>query len=187
MEMYVALARAGLVAVPINFRLVAAEIEYIATHCEARAFIVQHALIDRVEPIRANLGIVPDGFIHFGRRQRRAGWQSYEALIARASSNRPDTQVRPEDTWALMYTSGTTGKRRCDPQSTRAAALISLVTALDMGFARGNTAAPGDADVPRELAVFLVHVHLSRRRLRGRRLDRISSRRSCCARSPRST
>ena len=36
MEIYVALARAGLVAVPVNFRLVANEIEYIATHCEAR-------------------------------------------------------------------------------------------------------------------------------------------------------
>jgi len=140
MEMYVALARAGLVAVPINFRLVAAEIEYIATHCEARAFIVQHALIDRVEPIRANLGIVPDGFIHFGSAATPSGWQSYEALIARASSNRPDTQVRPEDTWALMYTSGTTGKPKGAIRNHAGSALISLVTALDMGFARGNTA-----------------------------------------------
>ena len=32
MEIYVALARAGLVAVPVNFRLLPAEISYIALH-----------------------------------------------------------------------------------------------------------------------------------------------------------
>ena len=37
MEIYVALARAGLVAVPVNFRLLAPEIAYIAAHSEARA------------------------------------------------------------------------------------------------------------------------------------------------------
>src|SRR5215213_8273990 len=37
MEIYVALARAGLVAVPINFRLVGAEIAYIVQHAETRA------------------------------------------------------------------------------------------------------------------------------------------------------
>ena len=67
-----ALARAGLVAVPINFRLVGAEIEYIATHCEARAFIVQDDLIDRVEPIRDALGVAA-GALRALRRSRGAG------------------------------------------------------------------------------------------------------------------
>ncbi len=66
MELYVALARAGLVAVPINFRLVSAEIEYIATNCEARAFVVQHDLVDRIEPIRSRLAIAASGFVQFG-------------------------------------------------------------------------------------------------------------------------
>ena len=44
MEIYAALARAGLVAVPLNFRLTAPEMAYIAEHSEARAFIVQDAL-----------------------------------------------------------------------------------------------------------------------------------------------
>ena len=59
MEFYVGLAAAGFVAVPINFRLVAPEIAYIAQHCEARAFIVQDELVDRVEPIRAELAMGP--------------------------------------------------------------------------------------------------------------------------------
>ena len=47
MEIYAATAMAGLVAVPINFRLVGPEIEYIVENCEARAFIVQNELLDR--------------------------------------------------------------------------------------------------------------------------------------------
>ena len=54
MEIYVALAKAGLVAVPINFRLVGPEIRYIVDDAEARAFIVQDDLLDQVEgdPLR---------------------------------------------------------------------------------------------------------------------------------------
>ena len=140
MELYVALARAGLVAVPINFRLVAGEIEYIASHCEARAFVVQHELIDRVESIRDTLGIVEGGFIHFGHGPAPGGWQDYEALIGRGSANRPPAPVEPEDTSALMYTSGTTGKPKGAIRNHAGSALISLVTALDMGFARDSTA-----------------------------------------------
>ncbi|HET9340997.1 MAG TPA: AMP-binding protein [Casimicrobiaceae bacterium] len=140
MEMYVALARAGLVAVPVNFRLVPAEIEYIAAHCEARAIIVQDDLVDRVEPIRGKLGVVDGGFIHFGQETAPAGWQSLEALIARASTGAPAIVVRPADTWALMYTSGTTGRPKGAIRNHAGSALISLVSALDMGFARDQTA-----------------------------------------------
>ena len=60
MEIYAALARAGLVAVPLNFRLTAPEMAYIAEHSEARAFIVQDALALGVEPLRQSLGLEPN-------------------------------------------------------------------------------------------------------------------------------
>jgi len=140
MEMYVALARAGLVAVPINFRLVGPEIAYIVTHCEARAFIVQDDLRDRVEAIRDHVPIAPDAFVHFGTERAPAGWQSYEALIARGAPTAPHVRVEPEDTWALMYTSGTTGKPKGAIRNHAGSALISLVTALDMGHGPDDTA-----------------------------------------------
>src|SRR6516165_6077007 len=44
LEIYAAAAKAGVIAVPVNFRLVGPEVGYIAENCEARAFIVQHEL-----------------------------------------------------------------------------------------------------------------------------------------------
>src|SRR5262249_38752630 len=55
LEIYAATAKAGLIAVPINFRLLTDEIRYIAENCEAAAFIVQHDLVDQVERARPNL------------------------------------------------------------------------------------------------------------------------------------
>ena len=44
MEIYAATAKAGLVVVPVNFRLLAPEIRYIVEDCEAKALIVQAEL-----------------------------------------------------------------------------------------------------------------------------------------------
>jgi fatty-acyl-CoA synthase len=53
LEIYAATA----VAVPVNFRLVGAEIAYIVENCEAVAFIVENALVETVEQIRAELSV----------------------------------------------------------------------------------------------------------------------------------
>jgi acyl-CoA synthetase (AMP-forming)/AMP-acid ligase II len=50
-------ATAGLVTVPVNFRLVGSEIAYIVENCEAAAFIVEDALVETVEQVRAELSV----------------------------------------------------------------------------------------------------------------------------------
>ncbi len=139
MEMYVALARAGLVAVPINFRLMTAEIAYILGHAEARAVIVQDDLIDRVEPLRGELPLPARNFVHFGAAAP-SGWQGYEPLIEAASPTPPAVTVRPEDAFALMYTSGTTGKPKGAVRNHEGNALIALATAVEFRFSRDDTA-----------------------------------------------
>ena len=138
MEIYVALARAGLVAVPINFRLLGPEISYIVSHSEARAFIVQNELRDRVESIRSELPLEPHCYVHFGG-DTPAGWQGYEALIAAAQPGAPTVSVKPEDPFALMYTSGTTGRPKGAIRSQEGNALLALATALGFGFSRDDT------------------------------------------------
>lgn len=139
LEIYVALARAGLVAVPLNFRLVGPEIAYIVQHCEARALIVQAELAGQIEAARGEMDIAPHRFIQFAG-PASAGWSDYESIIARASAAPPGVRVLPEDTWALMYTSGTTGRPKGAVRSHAGSALISLITALDLGLTSADRA-----------------------------------------------
>jgi acyl-CoA synthetase (AMP-forming)/AMP-acid ligase II len=140
MELYVALARAGLIAVPVNFRLAGPEIVYIVRDCEAAAIVVQDDLLEPVLAIREDLDLPDRGLVHFGTGTPPAGWSSYEALIAAASASDPAVTVAPEDTWALMYTSGTTGRPKGAIRSHGDTAVMSLVTALDLGLTVDDTA-----------------------------------------------
>ena len=139
MEIYAALAAAGLMAVPINFRLTPPEVAYIVQHSEARAVIAQDELAEVVQAVRAELPVLDGACVIFGR-ERRTGWRDYEALIEAASDAPPPVAVKPGDMSALMYTSGTTGKPKGAIRSHEGSALIALATALEMRFTRDDTA-----------------------------------------------
>ena len=139
MEIYVALAAAGLVAVPINFRLTPAEIAYIVQHSEARAVIAQDELARHLDAVRDDLPLPADAYIAFGD-DLPIGWRAYEQLIDAAGTGQPPVDVGPGDMSALMYTSGTTGKPKGAIRSHGGSTLIALATALEMGFTRDDTA-----------------------------------------------
>jgi len=139
LEMYVAIAKAGLVAVPINFRLVGPEIRYIAEDAGAKAFIVQDDLVEAVDGIRSDLSIADDMYVHIGRTEPPAGYQSYERLIERSAANEPAAPVQVDDAATFMYTSGTTGRPKAAIRSHESNALLALSTALEHGFSRDDT------------------------------------------------
>jgi fatty-acyl-CoA synthase len=134
LEIYAATAKAGLVAVPINFRLVSEEIRYIVENAGAAAFIVQHELVEPVERARQDLPVPPGNFIHFGAAACPAGYRAYEDLLAAARDTEPDSKVKPTDPWTLMYTSGTTGKPKGAIRSHQGSAHLSLITDVEIGF-----------------------------------------------------
>jgi len=139
-EIYAAAAMTGLLAVPINFRLVGPEIQYIVQDCDARALIAQDKLLDAVEAVRADLPIPANNFIIFGDGRRRAGYRDYEDLIANASDAQPRVNVSPDDPWTLMYTSGTTGKPKGAVRSHRGSAMLSLVSEVEMALTARDAA-----------------------------------------------
>ncbi|MDP9082934.1 MAG: AMP-binding protein, partial [Pseudomonadota bacterium] len=105
MEIY-GLGKMGLVIVALNWRLVAADIAKLIRHCAPRVLVADPSHAELIDGLREEL----DGvslFILIGGQ--RAGWQSYESLIAAAPDDEPSVQVSPDDVMALIYTSGTTG------------------------------------------------------------------------------
>jgi acyl-CoA synthetase (AMP-forming)/AMP-acid ligase II len=139
LEIYAAAALAGIVAVPINFRLRGKEVQYIVEDCEASALIVQDELLEVVEPLRADMPVPAQNYITFGGKCP-AGFRSYEDIIAAAKDDRPSVDVQGGNPWTLMYTSGTTGKPKGAIRNHHGGAMLSLVTEVELGLGRHDAA-----------------------------------------------
>jgi fatty-acyl-CoA synthase len=138
LEIYAAVAKAGLVVVPINFRLAADEIQYLVGNSEAKSFIIQHDLLDRVDAIRT-ARLIDDGkFIHIGDGRTPAGFRSYEEVIAASSDVEPERATSADDPYTLLYTSGTTGKPKGAIRDASGLVLLAHLTQVDWGFDRDD-------------------------------------------------
>jgi acyl-CoA synthetase (AMP-forming)/AMP-acid ligase II len=99
---------------------------------------VQDELASHVEPLRGAVPIPREtGFT--SASSTPPGWTDTRRSSRRAERE-PGITVKPADAWALMYTSGTTGKPKGAIRNHEGLALISLVTALDMGLSCEDTA-----------------------------------------------
>jgi acyl-CoA synthetase (AMP-forming)/AMP-acid ligase II len=58
-ELFLATAKSGIIIVPINFRLVGSEIEYIVNNSDAKAFVVHDQFADTVAAVRVDLKNIP--------------------------------------------------------------------------------------------------------------------------------
>ena len=138
-EIYAATAKAGLVAVPVNFRLTAPETLYILQDCGAAALIVEDALADVVEDIRDDLDLPASRLLLIGG-STRTGFADYEAFIAAGAPVEPQVDVAADDTWCLMYTSGTTGRPKGAIRAHRGMAMLALMTGIELSLGAGDDA-----------------------------------------------
>ena len=131
LEIYVSLARAGLVALPLNFRLVKDEIAYILNDAQAAALVCAQALQDKAPAADHTRGVRVrvqiDG-------EPPADWLGYESLMQTPVSPGEWPKVDAKSTCALLYTSGTTGKPKGALRSHEASTLMAYATAMEMGF-----------------------------------------------------
>jgi acyl-CoA synthetase (AMP-forming)/AMP-acid ligase II len=107
-EVYQAAALMGVAVVPLNFRFVASEIEYVVNHSGASALFFDSSFGDTVESLRTKLPSVADRYIATDGAAASTTY-SYEAFIASGSEKPPSVPADLSACYFQGYTSGTTG------------------------------------------------------------------------------
>jgi fatty-acyl-CoA synthase len=111
LESFYATSQLGAVIVPLNYRLLAQDHEYIIDHAGVKVVLVDHEYVDMVEAIRKRLPTVEQFVVAQDLGTTPTGWLDWETLIAAQPATPPASVERGEnDLVALNYTSGTTAR-----------------------------------------------------------------------------
>jgi len=107
LEGYYAVPQIGAVLVPINYRLVPDDFEYIINHCGATVVCAHADYLDAIDGIRGRL----PGVQHFVALEgSRDGWIDYESVLASHSPEFAKADIAETDLLTINYTSGTTAR-----------------------------------------------------------------------------
>src|SRR6195952_1852443 len=111
-EISFGLAKAGLIAVPVNIRLAPDEVAHARDDCGARAVIIHADHVDRFFGELTELAMV----LGIGTAESAVGSSElvtdYESALAQAQPTTERGDVAPDDVAVILYTSGTTGRAK---------------------------------------------------------------------------
>ena len=102
------LTQVGMIPVPLNFRYIGKEIEYIVNHSESKGLILGEEFIESVSTILPDLRVRSQHLLVVGQAVP-PGMKRYEEMLAQSSAKEPDTEVTGTDCFWIQYTAGTTG------------------------------------------------------------------------------
>jgi len=107
LEAYYAVPQIGAVLVPINYRLLPQDFDYIINHSGAKVVCAHSDYLEAVDGIRGKLG----GVEHFVALEgTREGWIDYEATLAAHGPDCARPEIAETDLLTINYTSGTTAR-----------------------------------------------------------------------------
>jgi acyl-CoA synthetase (AMP-forming)/AMP-acid ligase II len=157
-EVYLANAKLGTITVPINCDINPEEIGYIINHSSPKALILDHALREKLEPLKAQLSSVKH-YISWGKVEEP--YHSYERLLKNCSPEEPLTKVKETDPYLILYTGSTTGYPKGVLISQRAHTLSCLYGAIELGITYLDRALyPGPHYQANVILFFLMHLYL---------------------------
>jgi len=126
----------GAIAMPINWRLAAAEVRYILDHSQARALVCDPELIDLAN--QATTGLEASLLRACVTGPAPEGWTSLPELRNTPAVPRAHRAAAADDTHRLMYTSGTTGRPKGVMLTHANLAWKNLAHIIEFGFTQAD-------------------------------------------------
>jgi fatty-acyl-CoA synthase len=107
-EVLFACGKMGAILNTLNWRLAVPELAFILNDCEPRVLIYEAIFSETVEALRPRIGC--EFFVVMGEEAPAGEWTYEGGLTAGDPAGVPLPQLPYTDTWAILYTSGTTGR-----------------------------------------------------------------------------
>ena len=109
LEIYQAVAKTGLVVVPLSPLLRGDGLVTLVNDADSAAVITMQSMVEHFEAVRDRIDVAPDRYIVTDSREA-AGYRNYHDLTAAASDAEPPwVDVTDDDPYNIIYSSGTTG------------------------------------------------------------------------------
>ncbi len=112
LEAFYGVAAIGAIIVPINYRLIASDFEYILNHSGSKVLLADSDMTSVIEEIRPQIPTVQHFVVApYAGAPATPGWLEWEALIAgQPETPPPDPGLDENDLFSINYTSGTTAR-----------------------------------------------------------------------------
>ncbi|HTO69368.1 MAG TPA: long-chain-fatty-acid--CoA ligase [Myxococcota bacterium] len=136
-ESFFAIAKLGAVCVPLNWRLVADELQFILKDSGSRTLIYGGEFAQTVAELEKRRATEIRHWVQVGDEPKRADFAlSYDALQQAASAEEPSVPAADDDLLYIMYTSGTTGlpKGAVHTHSTAMWGVMTIAATAEMRF-----------------------------------------------------
>jgi len=122
MEIHAACAKIGAIFLPLNWRLVAPEIDFILSDATPRVLIHDTATRDIVDALSVTVPVVIE-------TSGGGGDTAYESALAGSDGDHPKSDLTHDDIWTILYTSGTTGRPKGAPNTYG----MAFINAVNLG------------------------------------------------------
>jgi len=111
LESYYAVPQIGAILVPLNYRLVAEDHEFIINHAGVRTVLVDWEYVDMIDGMRSKLPKVRDFISAQDGGSAKDDWLDWDQLIANEPTTAtPAVEIDENDVCSINYTSGTTAR-----------------------------------------------------------------------------
>jgi len=138
MEMYVAAAKGGFIIVPLNFRLHPDDIFFIIKNSDAKILVVESRFREFTEKIWQNAKEIGVDHVELvliaDEPSEGLLWKNFDYFVENGQNIYPPIKVNPEDTWVILYTSGTTGRPKGVIRSHRSYIAFFLINEAEFSF-----------------------------------------------------